>query len=769
MAPDRVAAEMDLRGAPVVGKGDDRGHRPPPIAQGFVDLQGTVQVLARLHEHREDRQLADDRFQRLAVRHAFENRKVLTPLDPIDEPGPHPGQPDGAQLTQGGREVGLVSELLGDGRRTLVGLGRSIEVGLGRCRRVPLADRHVEQVLAQLETCGKLVDTIAGLRGSPAHVGGQLPGAVMVVVETERGGASQHHLELEGGVAGGLRERGKLGQAVQPVRLTAEHVQRVVTSPQERHPLGPGCHHGQRLLDEPERLLRGIGAQRRRDGADREASTPLRVARCQGVARQDRQLLRGRIAVGSEDVDDGAVHCPPARGRQQTQAELPHLFVREPVVRARCVVDLPEESGRDGRRERVRQRRRAAAGVPQPGPDGDEIRQSEAPAEHGRLGQGRLRRILEVRRPPLDERSHRGREQPFRLRVQPPGSVDALHEPGLAVAAHQLLDDQRDALCLRMEGGRTRRVDRTTQGSPQELGRLGLAEPCQGQPPDEAHPLQVGQEVDQLRGGCRLLGPHREHEQHLQRRLVADDVAEQAQAIGVGPLDIVQHQDEGSFQRHHADRARRFVQRAEHPLVRWKAAQCRIAAGERVPCLVDRLDRRRACSVANRRTREDPAGKQERPPDLLVRGHVDGHEAFGHRSVGSRDQQARLADPRLARETDGKDPLPRTLQGGLQGVQLHRAPDDTRRGLAVRHGSTLRIAGHVVARHRYVRGHGSMTGGDRQILTQRILRLISLCRTCGRIDRVTAAGHGDSSRPTRGRCAFRPGPGGRARGSPVSR
>ena len=335
-------------------------------------------------------------------------------------------------------------------------------------------------------------------------------------------------------IAHRLGERGQLRQAIEPLAGPAEDGERVVARREEDPPVGRRRHHRERLLDEPERLLGGVGGEGGRRGIDREARGPRRVAGRERVLGEHRQAGGGRIATLQQQVDDRGVDLPPTRRRQLVRGELADLLVRERVVRGLALRLRQQEARPDGRREIVGQRVGAVAETPRsPGRRGGRCavaataptRCSPSPIR-ARIAR-RSRRLKlrpriaaspsaatcpgrESRGAAIDEGPDRGWHEPGRVAAEPPLAVDLLERAGLAVRPGQLLDDERHALGLDVHRGRGYGLDRSAEDALQELPRLDRAEPSGPQPPDEAHPLHVGDEVHRLGDRCELVRPDRQ-------------------------------------------------------------------------------------------------------------------------------------------------------------------------------------------------------------------------------------------------------------------
>ena len=218
----------------------------------------------------------------------------------------------------------------------------------------------------------------------------------------------------------------------------------------------------------------------------------------------------------------------------------------------------------------------------------------------------------------------------------------------------------------------------------QELGRLERAEPAGSHPPDEAHPLHVGDEVHGLGDRRELV---RSDGQEQEDRLVGvapDHVAEHPERVVVGPLDVVDEQGDRPDVRERRDGDAREVE-CPQELRRGRQA---LEAGLVAPG--DGLDdppdgRFRRCPrghVLDRGGREQAAREEEGAADLLVGRDRDAGEPFRRRELDGLEQQAGLADARLALEGHrGETPggLPDLLRDGLE---LGASADDPARRAA---------------------------------------------------------------------------------------
>ena len=120
-------------------------------------------------------------------------------------------------------------------------------------------------------------------------------------------------------------------------------------------------------------------------------------------------------------------------------------------------------------------------------------------------------------------------------------------------------------------------ADAASTGPPrtrfEELRRLDGAEPPGPQPPDEAHPLHVGDEVHRLADRRELVRPDGQEQEDRPVGIAPDDVPEQAQGVVVGPLDVVDEQSQRPHPGQRRDGDAREVERPEQLGVRRQALE----------------------------------------------------------------------------------------------------------------------------------------------------------------------------------------------------
>ncbi len=251
---------------------------------------------------------------------------------------------------------------------------------------------------------------------------------------------------------------------------------------------------------------------------------------------QHRQAGGSWVATLEQQVDDRCVDLPAAGRRELVRGELADLLVRERVVRGLALRVREQEARPDGRPEIVGERvgtialarrvalrsrlsgRRVVASnclrrdlaITHSPSDRPEVAKAEAPAKDRCVAERSPRPGRESRGAAIDERPNRGWHEPGRVAAEPPLAIDLLEGAGLAVRPGQLLDDERHALGLDVHRGRGCGLDRSAEDALQELRRFDQAEPSGPQPPDEAHPLHVGDEVHGLGDRRKLVRPDRQ-------------------------------------------------------------------------------------------------------------------------------------------------------------------------------------------------------------------------------------------------------------------
>ena len=149
-----------------------------------------------------------------------------------------------------------------------------------------------------------------------------------------------------------------------------------------------------------------------------------------------------------------------------------------------------------------------------------------------------------------------------------------------------------------------------------------------------------------------LVGPDRQEQEDRPVGVAPDDVPEEPERVVVGPLDVVDEQRERPDRRRAPRRDAREIEGPQELGIRRQALEPGLVApGDRLDHAPDRgLCRRPRGRVADRVRREQAPRDEERPADLLVGRDRDTGEARRRRELGGGQQEARLADARLALE-----------------------------------------------------------------------------------------------------------------------
>ena len=244
--------------------------------------------------------------------------------------------------------------------------------------------------------------------------------------------------------------------------------------------------------------------------------------------------------------------------------------------------------------------------------------------------------------------------------------------------ARQLLDDEGHAFGLDVHRGCGRGFDRAAEDTLQELGGFDRAEAARPQPPDEPHPLHVGDEVDGLGHRRELVRADRQEQEDLPVGVAADDVPEHPQGVVVRPLDVVDEQRERMVAGERRDRDAREVEGAQELGIRRQVLEPGfVAPRDGLDDPPDRDLRGRAGRGAlDGAGGEQAARDEERSPDLLVGRDRDAGEAARRRELCGREQQPRLADAGLALEGHGGEAAGGLAQLLGDRLELAAPPDD---------------------------------------------------------------------------------------------
>ena len=192
----------------------------------------------RLDELRTRRRLEDLVVELATQREQRQHLARMPGQDLAGEPRPPAGEVDHPDLAEGGRQAGVVPEPLGELDRPSIRLLGHVQVHLDGRRPERLAERALEQRLAELERRPELRGGVPALGGTSPDPAGQLGGGIVVVACPERGRASELDVELDRRIAHRLGEGGQLGEAVEPLARPAENRVRVITGREQGPPVG---------------------------------------------------------------------------------------------------------------------------------------------------------------------------------------------------------------------------------------------------------------------------------------------------------------------------------------------------------------------------------------------------------------------------------------------------------------------------------------------------------------------------------------------------
>ena len=321
---------------------------------------------------------------------------------------------------------------------------------------------------------------------------------------------------------------------------------------------------------------------------------------------------------------------------------------------------------------------------------GAQVLEAEAAAEDPGVGKEGLGVVRQAGGASSDERPDGGGHHLRRVLRERPRAIDLADDTRLAIGLRQLLDDERNTLRLTVDRHGARGLDLPAQGQAEQRARLGRGEAMEPQPAHEPEAVHVGEEVDELADAGHLLRSHGDEDEDRPVGVTADDVSEQAQAVLVGPLEVVEEDREGSDGRQLGDGDRGQVVRAQELLRGRQLRQRRVVPARQH---VDRaLHGGLRSGVPGRDLLDLPAaeqraGEHERPAQLFVRGQSERREPLGLGQLLGSHHQTRLADARLALDAHAREPAPgrgRQLladRGHLRGPadELETCPDRLQR------------------------------------------------------------------------------------------
>ena len=235
----------------------------------------------------------------------------------------------------------------------------------------------------------------------------------------------------------------------------------------------------------------------------------------------------------------------------------------------------------------------------------------------------------------------------------------------------QLLEVERVAAALAVDGGQRRRAE---EGVGLRLGER--PEPDLAHHPVAARLVERGQQ-----GVGHLPGAEGERDQHGSRRRAAQQVGDQLERGVVGPVHVVEHQDDGVAHRHPLQqRAHRAVGMEALVLQAARSGSRRRGRRQHAGELGHALaDQRVQLALAQRGDvvveRVDPDRERQLALQLGSAAHEHGVPALGG-ALGELPEQPRLADPRLAADHQPAGAAgAEAVQRRVHRRQLLAAPD----------------------------------------------------------------------------------------------
>ncbi len=209
-----------------------------------------------------------------------------------------------------------------------------------------------------------------------------------------------------------------------------------------------------------------------------------------------------------------------------------------------------------------------------------------------------------------------------------PCAVDELERLGLPIGPGQLLDEERDTLGASVDALQGGGLEGTAEKVDEQLLALAGVEPLEtehlGDPP---HPVEVGDQLGGTTGGRVGVGPETDQQEHRGRAHGSHQIPDQLDAVVVGPLQVVEHEEQGALPGEGEQGGRHLVELAQHLLLWGEALQTGAPARYGLLSLVERLHGHRLPSdCGHGRRGEQSAEEQERPSKLLVGGHLEDPE-----------------------------------------------------------------------------------------------------------------------------------------------
>ena len=345
----------------------------------------------------------------------------------------------------------LGPNLLGQHARPLERLLGAVEIRLERRRRVSLAERRAEQVLAELQARAQA----RRRRRRRCAAFARARRATSAAARTAGRRAAPRR---------GAAERRTLPPCRRPPRRARSSSviasSRSVTDPGASSASSrmhsswtrwAGCETTpKRVLDDAQCLLGRVGSQRGARGVERVAGDQLGVARRKGVADDDGQAF-GRSARRPPSAFRRSTRAVCVAGQataRRAQRRGPARARRRGACCPRSPASLIRPAAIAGLSSSNASRRLAGIVSPILRAERAQIVHAERAAQDGAGGQHlacfRRKRCGAA----TDQRAYRRWHEPIRVACQTPRAADGLKHSGLAIGARQLLDDERHALSL---------------------------------------------------------------------------------------------------------------------------------------------------------------------------------------------------------------------------------------------------------------------------------------------------------------------------------
>ena len=263
--------------------------------------------------------------------------------------------------------------------------------------------------------------------------------------------------------------------------------------------------------------------------------------------------------------------------------------------------------------------------------------------------------------------------------------------PGVHLGREQLLDQERVA--LRATGDRLHQGGRERLAADllQESRHLAAVEPAQLDARRPAAALELRQDGKEGMAPVELVGAEGCDERRSPAAQASREVGEQLERGSVGPVDVLEHEDEGAG--HTVEEAPDSLEHpaatpGTEPAPRGGRTEVREQRGQLRPGKVDELVGALAEALDEAAERLDEWRVwQKVGAELDTRAHGDGGPA-GHLARCEVLDEAALANPGLAAEQDHRALGPDGYRL-LQGAQLRLATHEDRAGATSAHWGTL--------------------------------------------------------------------------------